>query len=247
MTDNDHTVGGDTRVTVEAAATVSPTPTVVPTPAATPTTAPTPGSSPATRSFGTASVAAGGQVVVTIAVANYGRAGGVTEMLPAGFEYVSTTHDAAAVLVSGSVSSGQTVRFTLSGETSVTYTVDAPDSGGTYTFSGTLRDEDRNDTAVGGATSIVVVGPSASRSFSPSSVHVGDNVTVSISATHYGQAGGVTETIPAGFTYVSSSLDDAAVLVTGRTARFTLSGETSFTYTLTAPDTTGILTTSQAR
>ena len=233
---NDHTVGGATSVTVEAAATVSPT--AVPTPAATPTTAPTTGA-PANRSFGSASVAAGGRVAVTVAVGNYGQAGGLTEMLPAGFEYVSSTHDSFSVQVSGSVSSGQTVRFTLSGETSVSYTVEAPATGGNYSFSGTLRDDDLNDTRVGGATSINVIGPRASRSFSPSSAYAGEDVTVRISASHYGQAGGVTEMIPAGFTYKSSSLDDAAVLVSGRSARFTLSGETSFTYTLTAPESTG--------
>ena len=45
----------------------------------------------ATRSFSPTMVEAGGEVVVTIRVANYGRFGGVTETLPDGFAYVSST------------------------------------------------------------------------------------------------------------------------------------------------------------
>ena len=40
----------------------------------------------ASRSFDEPSVAQGGVVVVTVDVANYGQAGGVTETLPAGFD-----------------------------------------------------------------------------------------------------------------------------------------------------------------
>ena len=45
----------------------------------------------ATRSFNPATVAPGGTVTVTIQVANYGGIGRVTETLPAGFDYVSST------------------------------------------------------------------------------------------------------------------------------------------------------------
>ncbi len=117
-------------------------------------TGPTPsGNATATRSFSPASVAPGGRVTVTIAAANYGTAGGVTETLPAGFTYVSSTHGSVIHPVNGN---SQVVRFTLQGETSFTYTVTAPSVEGPYTFSGTLRDFDRNDHAVGGAATVTV-------------------------------------------------------------------------------------------
>ena len=53
------------------------------------------------RSFGTAAVALGGQLVVTINAANYGQSGGVTETLPAGFSYVSNS--LALVVIIGAV------------------------------------------------------------------------------------------------------------------------------------------------
>ena len=106
----------------------------------------------ATRSFSPASVAPGGQVVVTIGVANYGSARGVTETLPDGFTYVSSS------LPEGQVTEvdARTVRFTLQGETSYTYTVTASETVGTYSFSGTLRDFDQNNLAVGGASTVTV-------------------------------------------------------------------------------------------
>ena len=55
----------------------------------------------ATRSFDPATVGPGGEVEVTIVVANYGGIGRVTETLPAGFAYVSSNHDSAGVNVSG--------------------------------------------------------------------------------------------------------------------------------------------------
>ena len=105
----------------------------------------------ATRSFSPATVAPGGRVTVTIAAANYGTAGGVTETLPAGFTYVSSSLSDNQVTITG-----QVVRFTLQGETSFTYTVTAPSVEGPYTFSGTLRDFERNDRAVGGAATVTV-------------------------------------------------------------------------------------------
>ena len=107
----------------------------------------------ATRSFSPQGVEPGGQVVVTINAANYGVGGAVTETLPAGFTYVSSSStlpdDQTGV-------TGQEVRFTLVGDTSFTYTVTASSVGGSYTFSGTLRDSDRNDHAVGGDTTVTV-------------------------------------------------------------------------------------------
>ena len=161
---DDTLVGGDTTVTVEMDAPE-------------PEPEPTPGDeqdASASRSFPPASVAPGGRVVVTITADNYGQAGGVTETLPAGFTYVSSTLDADQV-----AETGREVRFTLQGDDSFMYTVTASSVAGSHTFSGTLRDFDRDDTPVGGDSSVTVRASSsgsaarASRSFDNPSVAQG--------------------------------------------------------------------------
>ena len=113
------------------------------------------GSPSATRSFSPATVAPGGRVEVTITVANYDSGGSVTERLPQGFNYVSSSLDQADV-------TGQEVRFTfLAGGTPFTYTVTAPSAAGPYTFSGTLEDSVGNDHAVGGASTVTVTAGAA--------------------------------------------------------------------------------------
>ena len=57
---------------------------------------------------------------------------------------------------------------------------------------------------------------SATRSFNPATVAPGGTVTVTIEAANYGQAGGVTETLPSGFSYVSSSLRASQVTKAAR-------------------------------
>ena len=109
------------------------------------------------RSFSPSTVEPGGQVTVTIAVASYGSGGGVTETLPAGFAYGSSSLGTGQVRILGN----QMVRFVLQGETSFTYTVTASSTPGSYPFSGTLRDFNLVDHAVGGATSVTVGGASA--------------------------------------------------------------------------------------
>ena len=193
----------------------------------------------AARSFDSAAVAPGGTVTVNIQAANYGQAGGVTETLPTGFSYVSSNLSDSQVY-----ESGQDVRFTLQGDTSFTYTVTASTTPGSYDFSGMLRDFERMDHTVGGPTSVTVTTPStptptAARSFDSAAVAPGGTVTVNIQAANYGQAGGVTETLPTGFSYVSSNLSDSQVNVSGQDVRFTLQGDTSFTYTVTASSTPG--------
>ena len=203
----------------------------------------------ATRSFDETPVAPGGDVVVTITAANYGQLGGVTESWPGGLTYAESSLDDSQVTIIDDV----TARFTLQGETSFTYTLTAPTEPGTYDgFSGTLRDEDRNDYPVGGDDDTVTVvaptptptptptpdpsAPRATRSFDETPVAPGGDVVVTITAANYGQLGGVTESWPDGLTYASSSLRDSQVtIIDDVTARFTLQDDASFTYTLTAP------------
>ena len=193
----------------------------------------------ATRSFDKRTVEPGGEVVVTIAVANYGLGGGVTETLPGGFTYESSSLAANQIEVTG-----QDVKFILQGTISFTYTVTASSTTGSHRFSGTLRDFERADYDVGGASSVTVeatAGPTASatRSFDKRTVEPGGEVVVTIAVTNYGQGGGVTETLPGGFTYESSSLAANEIEVTGQDVSFILQGTTSFTYTVTASSTTG--------
>ena len=85
-------------------------------------------------------------------------------------------------------------------------------------------------------------GASASRSFSTASVAPGGEVVVTIAAAGYGSLGAVTETLPAGFSYVSSSLTEEGEVteVDDQTVRFTLQGaDKTFTYTVTASSTAG--------
>ena len=80
---------------------------------------------------------------------------------------------------------------------------------------------------------------SATRSFSPATVSPGGQVTVTITVANYGSGGSVTETLPQGFSYLSSSLDSGRVDVDPQGVRFTLQGETSFTYAVTASSEAG--------
>ena len=215
---DDYDVVGASMVTVEATAGPAPT---------------------ATRSFDKTTVEPGGEVVVTIAVANYGQGGGVTETLPGGFTYESSSLAAGDIEVTG-----QNVRFILQGTTSFTYTVTASSTTGSHSFSGTLRDFELDDYDVVGASMVTVEAtagpaPTATRSFDKTTVEPGGEVVVTIAVANYGQGGGVTETLPGGFTYESSSLAAGDIEVTGQNVRFILQGTTSFTYTVTASSTTG--------
>ena len=84
------------------------------------------------RSFDSTTVAPDGEVVVTIAPPTTARPAGSPETLPAGFAYESSSLDRPARLPR----SGRTVRFTLQGDTSFTYTVTASSTAGPYDFSG---------------------------------------------------------------------------------------------------------------
>ena len=79
----------------------------------------------------------------------------------------------------------------------------------------------------------------AIRSFSPASVDQGGELVVTVAATGHGSFRQVVETLPPGFSYVSSSLPDGAVTVEDPEVSFILFGETSFTYTVTAPSAPG--------
>ena len=76
---------------------------------------------------------------------------------------------------------------------------------------------------------------SATRSFSPSEVEAGGQLVVAIAVDAYGGIGQLRETFPADFTFESSPEGTRS----GQTLTFNLVGDTSVSYTLRAPTTTG--------
>ena len=77
---------------------------------------------------------------------------------------------------------------------------------------------------------------SATRSFSPSEVEAGGQLVVTIAVDAYGGIGQLRETFPADFTFESSPEGTRF----DQTLTFNLVGDTSVSYTLRAPTTTGI-------
>ena len=86
---------------------------------------------------------------------------------------------------------------------------------------------------------VVLASPATASRDLPATVAPGAPFNVGITASGYGTMGQVLETLPAGFSYVSSSLDASQVQVTGNVVKFVLLGETSFTYSVTASTTAG--------
>ena len=141
----------------------------------------------------------------------------------------------------------EAVTFSLVGETSFTYRVTAPASPGPHEFSGVFAyGIDKTPVQIGTTTLMVEgtapTGVSASRSISPSPVPAGGGeATVTINIAGYSGIGSVVETLPAGFSYVVGSVipADLEPMVSGREVTFSLVGETSFTYRVTAPASPG--------
>ena len=107
----------------------------------------------AVRSFSQPWAMPGGRLVVTITATGYGGFGQVEETLPQGFSYTGSSLSEGSVTVDG-----QTVSFVLLGDESFTYTVDVPGDEGVYTFSGVLKDANREEMVIGGVSQ-VLVGP----------------------------------------------------------------------------------------
>ena len=193
----------------------------------------------ATRSFSPRSeVEGGGTLTVTISVADYGGIGQLKETFDSDFNFVSSSPEVTP--------SGQTLTFNLVGDTSVSYTLTAPTTPGSRSdFVGNLEPAQGDGVGVGGPSSVEVTvttppaqqTASATRSFSPrSEVEGGGTLTVTISVADYGGIGQLKETFDSDFTFVSSSPE---VTPSGETLTFNLVGDTSVSYTLTAPTTPG--------
>ena len=195
----------------------------------------------ATRTLPGASVEPNEEFTVSITADYDGAAASIDETLPAGFSYVSST------LPDGQVDiDGNTITFTLLADTSFDYNVSASDiAADNYVFSGTIEDmaEPPNSAVLGGDDLIDVVEPvddpvdiSATRTLPGASVEPNEEFTVSITADYDGAAASIDETLPAGFSYVSSTLPDGQVDIDGNTITFTLLADTSFDYNVSASD-----------
>ncbi len=79
----------------------------------------------------------------------------------------------------------------------------------------------------------------AIRSLSPSHVEPGEEVEVTITVDGFGWVGALVETLPDGFSYVSTSLSVGEYDVVGNEVSFTLFEVSGFTYTVMAPPTEG--------
>ena len=191
----------------------------------------------AMRALDTRSVAAGGgPVVATITVSGATQAV-VTESLPAGFTYESSSLPDNQVRPDPN--DGQRIRFVLadSADNPFTYTVRVSQTGD---ISGKLT-ADRVEYDVTGDASVTVqqsAGPSAMRTFDKRSVAAGGGPVVATITVSGATQAVVTETLPAGFTYESSSLPDNQVRPDpndGQRIRFVLadSADNPFTYTVT--------------
>ena len=194
----------------------------------------------ATREFDTGSVAAGGEpVVATITVSGATQAV-VTETLPTGFAYVSSS--LADSQVRPDPNDSQRIRFVLadSADNPFTYTVTVSEAGA---ISGKLT-VDRIEYDVTGDDMVTVqegTDPSATREFDTGSVAAGGEPVVATITVSGATQAVVTETLPTGFAYVSSSLADSQVRPDpndSQRIRFVLadSADNPFTYTVTVSE-----------
>ena len=192
----------------------------------------------ATRALDKTEVSAGDPVVVTITASGISGQGVITETLPTGFTYTSSSLPANQVRPDRNDS--QKIHFVLadSGDSPFTYTVTVSQAG---SISGMLI-KDRVSYPVTGDSSVTIqqgtTGPSATRALDKTMVaNAGDPVVVTITASDISGQGVVTETLPMGFTYVSSSLAANQVRPDANDSqiiRFVIaeSGDNPFTYTV---------------
>ena len=116
----------------------------------------------ATRSFDSSTVAPGATVTVTIQAENYGAPGAplavgrITDNLPSGFAYVSGSLTGSGGAFDAERSSSGVVVITLTGGERFTYQATASDTTGDHDFEGTLRDGNRDDHDIGGASTVTV-------------------------------------------------------------------------------------------
>ena len=86
----------------------------------------------------------------------------------------------------------------------------------------------------------VITSATAMRDLPGTPFSVAARFAVEVEVLDYGLVGQVKETLPPGFTYLSSSLDPAQVSIDGQDVTFALQGEVRFSYNVQASDETGV-------
>ena len=108
----------------------------------------------ASRAFQRTWAAPGSELRVTITARNYGAFGQVEETMPDGFTFVRSSLPGNQV-----AEEGQVVRFSLFGDSSFTYFVTVSTIEGQYTFTGVIKNADRDERRVTGHTQFRVGPP----------------------------------------------------------------------------------------
>ncbi|MFB9063493.1 hypothetical protein ACFFUQ_05615, partial [Flavobacterium branchiarum] len=191
--------------------------------------------------------AVGSTVTFSLAATNNGPSNGtgvtVTDLLPAGYTYVSSVAPIGTTYDSGS---GEWTIGTLAGATTATLTITATVNktgpyANTASITGTENDPTPgNDSSSSTPTAVPTSDRSIVKTVDNPNPAVGSTVTFSLAATNNGPSDGtgvtVTDLLPAGYTYISSvapigtSYDPAS----GKWNIGTLAGETTATLTITA-------------
>ncbi|VUT28245.1 MAG: hypothetical protein SYNGOMJ08_00809 [Candidatus Syntrophoarchaeum sp. GoM_oil] len=167
--------------------------------------------------------------VFTVGITSPGT-GAVVETLCDGWFYVFSSLPADQVSVDGN-----TITFMLLGNPEFTYEVQASDTeGASCTIAGVFTDIDQVDHAIGGDLEVTVCSAIASRDLPDECVVPDAEVQVTITSPGMGA---VTETICDGWTYVGSSIP--LFDQTGNDLTFVLAGDTTFIYTIKAPNIEG--------
>ncbi len=99
----------------------------------------------ATRTFQAPWAEPGSEFRVDITARGYGSFGQIVETLPDGFTFVRSSLDGFGTRVEG-----QVIFFQLLGDTTFHYVVTAPSVEGEYTFSGVIKNDDREERAIRG-------------------------------------------------------------------------------------------------
>ncbi len=176
----------------------------------------------------------GEELTVTIELPVIGVSGLVVETLCEGWSYTSTSLEPYQV-----TEEGNTITFTLAGDTTFTYVVTAPDiQDASCTIAGIFKDMNRVDWTIGADTFCTcpsgVTPPTLVRTVPADCIDCNTTFTVTVETPGTGV---VIETLCDDWTYVSSSLDACQVTTDGNAVTFTLENDASFTYTVQAPDT----------
>ena len=196
----------------------------------------------ATRTIPYDCVGSGANFTIATTADDYGSVSVVTETLCDDLGYVGVTG-----AVDDVQSEGNSIKFLLteSGPKTFTYTVSAPgEAGACCPISGTIRDENKHDHTVTGATEVCVCGDpedpiSATRNISNRRVDPGSTFTVTLELTANAVAPGIEENFPAGWTI--TPVDNGGALYKASTVEWVWtaamsSGETkTVTYNGTRP------------